>query len=157
MDIVTDRLNLHALTPTEARRIVERAPDAEDRWHAEYPLEDELDPLRSLAASSEPDEVFTLYAIRTRPDNTAVGGIGFFGPPDDNGEVELGFGLVEAVRGQGYATEALIGAVRHALAGGARHVKADTDLQNFGSQNVLAKAGFREISRSDKLIYFRFP
>ena len=157
MDIVTDRLNLHALTPTEARHIVERAPDAEDRWHAEYPLEDELDPLRSLAASSEPDPVFTLYAIRTRPDNTAVGGIGFFGPPDDNGAVELGFGLVEAVRGQGYATEALIGAVRHALAGGARHVKADTDVQNFGSQNVLAKAGFREISRSDKLIYFRFP
>ena len=57
----------------------------------------------------------------------------------------------------GYATEALIGAVRHTLAGGARHVKADTDLQNFDSQNVLAKAGFREISRSDKLIYFRFP
>ena len=101
MDIVTDRLNLHALTPTEAHRIVERAPDAEDRWHAEYPLEDELDPLRSLAASSEPDTVFTLYAIRTRPDSTAVGGIGFFGPPDENGAVELGFGLVEAVRGQG--------------------------------------------------------
>jgi len=40
---------------------------------------------------------------------------------------------------------------------GARHVKADTDLQNLASQNVLAEAGFREISRSDKLIYFMFP
>lgn len=157
MDIVTDRLNLHALTPTEAGRIVERAPGATDRWHAEYPLEDELNLLGSLAASSDPDPIFTLYAIRTRPDNTAVGGIGFFGPPDHNGEVELGFDLVEAVRGRGYATEALIGAVLHALASGARHVKADTDVQNIGSQNVLARAGFRETSRSDKLIYFRFP
>lgn len=129
----------------------------EDRWHAEYPLDDELDPLRSLAASSEPDAVFTLYAIRTRSDNTSVGGIGFFGPPDHDGSVEIGYGLVEAARGKGLATEALIGAVRQALVSGARRVRADTDLHNLASQHVLEKAGFKEISRSEKSIFYTYP
>jgi hypothetical protein len=59
MDIVTERLTLHPLSPAEARRIVERAPEADDRWHAEYPFEDELVPVRALAVAGAPDPFFT--------------------------------------------------------------------------------------------------
>ena len=60
-------MTLHSLTPMEARRIVEREPGPDDRWYANYPLEDELDPLRALAASPprrlaasrEPEAIFT--------------------------------------------------------------------------------------------------
>jgi RimJ/RimL family protein N-acetyltransferase len=157
VDIVTERLNLHALTPEEARRIVERTPDPADRWHAEYPFADELDPLRSLAGATAPDPFFTLYAIRARPENTSVGGIGFFGPPGNDGSVELGYGLVEAARGRGFATEALLALVSQALVRGARQVKADTELQNRASQRVLEKAGFREVSRSANSIFYTYP
>jgi RimJ/RimL family protein N-acetyltransferase len=94
MDITTERLILHPLTPVEAAHIVARRPDDGDRWHPEYPLEDELHPLCDLAAtnSSEVDPAFTLYMVRRREDGLAIGGIGFFGAPDATGQVELGYG-----------------------------------------------------------------
>ena len=156
VDIVTERLTLHPLTVAEARRIAERAPGADDRWHADYPLEDELDPLRALAVASAPDPFFTLYAIRTSDDGVAVGGIGFFGPPDENGSVELGYGLVAAVRGRGFATEAVVALTRSALSNGPRQIRADTAIDNLASQRVLAKAGFSEVSRSGGLIFYAF-
>lgn len=63
-----------------------------------------------------------------------VGGIGFFGPPAEDGSVELGDGLVEAVRGRGFATETLTALTRRAL----------------------SKAGFSEVSRSGGLIFYAF-
>lgn len=155
MDITTERLILHPLTPAEARRIVDGAPGPDAHWHEQYPLEDELVPLRSLAGAQSVDPVFTLYMIRTAEDGLAVGGIGFFGPPGEDGAVELGYGLVAAARGRGVATEALRAAVVLARANGATEVKADTALDNLASQRVLDKAGFRETHRDDELIYYR--
>jgi RimJ/RimL family protein N-acetyltransferase len=156
MDITTDRLILHPLTPAEARRIVDHTPAPDDRWHELYPFEDELDPLRSLAKADQADPVFTLYMIRTVDDGLAIGGIGFFGPPDSDGAVELGYGIIEPLRGRGIATEALLAAAELALAHGATLVKADTTPDNVPSQRVLLKAGFRETHRTEESIYYSF-
>jgi RimJ/RimL family protein N-acetyltransferase len=151
-DLTTDRLVLHPITPDEAGRIVagEREPD----WHPEYPFEDELDPLRSLAGAASPDPVFTLYQVRERASGLAIGGIGFFGRPDREGVAELGYGLVTAARGRGYATVALVAAVGVAAGHGATAVRADTEVGNTASQRVLEKAGFREVRRTDELVYY---
>ncbi|TFD62622.1 N-acetyltransferase [Cryobacterium suzukii] len=156
MDIVTDRLTLHSLTPFEAQRIVDREHEPDDVWHADYPLDDELDPLRALAESGRSESIFTLYSVRINDGDVAVGGIGFFGPPDAEGLVEIGYGLVEAVRGHGLATEALRAAIRCALQNGAVQVNADTDLENYASQRVLEKAGFTEVSRSHESVCYEF-
>jgi RimJ/RimL family protein N-acetyltransferase len=157
MDVTTERLVLHPLTPAEAQRIVDRDPGPEDRWHERYPFEDELDPLRSLAKTDHADPVFTLYMIRTAEDSLAIGGIGFFGPPGPDGAVELGYGIVEPLRGRGIATEALVAAAHLALANGAILVKADTTPDNVPSQRVLLKAGFHETHRTDESIYYSLP
>ncbi|KRE30578.1 GNAT family N-acetyltransferase [Agromyces sp. Soil535] len=145
MDLTTERLIVHPITPAEAARIIAREPDEGDDWHHEYPLVDELDVLRGLvtadAEALDPD--FRLYMIRRRADGLAVGGIGFFGAPDPDGVAEVGYGLVSAARGSGYATEALEAAVRLAFARGATAVIADTSDDNVASQRVLEKAGFR--------------
>lgn len=151
-----ERLTLQSLSPVEAKRIVERKPELDDRWLADYPFEDELDPLRALAGSRDPDPIFTLYSIRISEGDTAGGGIGFFGPPDDEGSVELGYGLVEVVRRRGFASEALIAATRCGVQNGAKQVKADTARGNLASQRVLAKAGFTEVSRSDESVFYTF-
>ncbi len=156
MDVITERLILHPLNPAEARHIVDRAPRPEDRWHEQYPFEDELDPLRSLAKADSADPVFTLYMIRTAADGLAVGGIGFFGPPAEDGAVELGYGIVEALRGRGIATEALRAFTRLALDSGATLVKADTTPDNVPSQRVLLKAGFQETHRTDESVFYSF-
>ncbi|MGN6742896.1 MAG: GNAT family N-acetyltransferase [Amnibacterium sp.] len=151
-DVTTERLVLHPIRPDEAARIV--AGDREPDWHPAYPFEDELDPLRGLAAATDPDPVFTLYQVRERASGLAVGGIGFFGPPDADGAVELGYGLVAAARGGGLATEALLAAVGIAAAHGATAVRADTEPGNAASQRVLAKAGFAETGRTATQVRF---
>lgn len=154
-DTATVRLILHPLSPAEAGRIVARTPSETDRWHAEYPFADELDPLRSLADAEETESVFTLYSISTRSDDLSVGGVGFFGPPDEDGVVVVGYGLIPAARGNGYGAEALTAAVQIAFAYGAKTVAADTGIANLPSQAVLRRAGFVEDRRTDELIFYR--
>ncbi len=49
---------------------------------------------------------FGAYFIVHRADNRLIGDGGFKGRPNDRGEVEVGYAIIEAYRGQGYATEA---------------------------------------------------
>jgi RimJ/RimL family protein N-acetyltransferase len=154
-DIQTDRLVLHPIGLAEARRIYDRAPDGADRWADAYPFDDELDALTLFIDSVERDgdpQPFGLYQVRL--DGVAVGGIGFFGAPDD-GEVEVGFGLIEDVRGHGYAAEALEAVVELAMAFGATAVIADTALDNLASQRTMLNAGMREASRDDDKVSYR--
>ena len=147
-------VELHVIVPAEAQRIVDGALLPDDRWHPEYPLADELDVLRPLANDPAPDPVFGLMMIRDASDGLAVGGIGFFGPPDADGAVEVGYGLVPAARGRGIAGAALTQAIAIAAAHGVRVVRADTDPANLPSSRVLERAGFRELPASDGLRHF---
>jgi RimJ/RimL family protein N-acetyltransferase len=154
MDIETPRLRLEPITPELARRIVARDERPGDDWHPDYPFEDELVPLGGLAAASDPDPDFTLYLIRRTADGLAVGGIGFFGPPDPTGRIEFGYGLIADARGAGLATEAVRAALDFAASRGARSAAADTDLDNVASQHVLEKAGLVEVRRDESLVYY---
>ena len=153
-DVRTARLVLHPIRPDEARRIAAGAPGPDDRWHPDYPFEDELDPLTSLAGATAPDPVFTLYQVREAATGLAVGGIGFFGPPDEAGAVESGYGLVADARGRGIATEAVVAVVRLAAEHGAAVLRADTTPGNVASRRVLEKAGLSEVRRTGELIFF---
>jgi len=153
-DVRTARLVLHPIRPDEAARILAGAPGPDDRWHPEYPLPDELEPLRSLAGATAPHPVFTLYQVRDAASRLAIGGIGFFGPPDGEGAVEFGYGLVAAARLRGFATEAVRAAVRLAEEHGAALVRADTSPANLASQRVLEKAGLSEVRRTEGLVFF---
>ena len=138
-----------------AARIIARDEQAGDDWHVDYPFEDELVPLRMLVQHVDPHPVFTLYMIRDQ-DGLAVGGLGFFGPPDETGTVEIGYGLIPAARGRGLASDAVAHAARIAAAHGAIRIVADTDLGNLPSQRVLLTAGFTETRRDqDKVIFER--
>lgn len=154
MIIRSTRVVLESISPNLAQRITAREELPGDNWHAEYPLADELDPLRSLAKSTSQDPNFTLYLIRRSSDGQAVGGFGFFGPPDEQGRIEFGYGLVPSARGVGLATEAVTLAVSHAGQHGALVAAADTDLDNVASQRVLEKCGFIEVARDGSLVYF---
>lgn len=155
MVIRGDLTALEVITPELARRIVRRDERPGDDWHAEYPFADELVPLRSLAAATSTDPVFTMYLVRRTSDGAAVGGIGFSGPPDGSGAVGFGYGFVPSARGAGLATEAVALALRLAADGGAGTAVADTDAANVASQRVLEKNGFVELERSATLVTYR--
>jgi RimJ/RimL family protein N-acetyltransferase len=145
---------LTPIAPTLARRILDRDERPGDLWHPDYPFADERGPLAALARSVPSDSPFTMYAIRMPSTRVAVGGFGFFGPPDETGTVEFGYGLVGSARGRGLATAAVRLALRHAQQWGAHRAVADTEADNLASRRVLAKAGLHETGRRGTLVVF---
>lgn len=143
--ITTDRVRLILVTLDDAADM--RAGRRQDRWHRDYPRQDDLD---AASMIREPSPWGPRHLV---VDGLAVGSLGFFGPPDpaadDQPEVEVGYGLVEAARGRGLATEALLGALVETDRVGVR-VRARTEPANRASVRVLAKAGFTELRGSDE-------
>lgn len=89
------------------------------------------------------------YAVRRATSDLApvlVGAGGFLGPPNERGEVEIGFSIVPNWYGQGLATELVCALVGRALAdSGVQKIIAHTTEQNQASCKVLKKSGFRLI------------
>lgn len=134
-----------------------RPADAE-RWAEGYPMDGtlvavamQLDPARAAADR----DGFGHYQVLLREQEVVVGDIGFHAPPDDLGEVSVGFGIVPAARGRGFAVEALRALLDWALRQPQiRSVHADTDLVNLASQRVLVAAGMRLVAdEGDRKLY----
>jgi RimJ/RimL family protein N-acetyltransferase len=91
-----------------------------------------------------------VFVIVRREDGRAVGGIGFHGAPDEEGRVEVGYDLVAAARGHGYATEALRALTAWALdREEVTRLFATVERDNRPSQAVLDRAGFRRAADED--------
>jgi RimJ/RimL family protein N-acetyltransferase len=149
-------LVLHPVDEAEARRIRDRAPAPDDQWAVDYPFDGDLAGIGAyLQAVKQHGEQrpFGYYKVSLRHDSTAIGGIGFKGPPQD-GVVEVGYGLAPSARSNGYATEALRAIVDLAAALDVTTIRADIDLDNVASQRVLEKAGFQAIREGREAKYF---
>jgi len=85
------------------------------------------------------------------PGNQALIGMGGFkGIPKAEGMVELGYGVANAYRGQGYATEATQGLINFAWQHNAvQKVWAHTLAEENASVHVLKKCGFTMIVEVD--------
>ncbi|GAA1792546.1 hypothetical protein GCM10009682_13060 [Luedemannella flava] len=138
--ISTDRLDLSPFTVATATATVS-GERGDLPWADGFPREDDQDAARMWVRA--PHDVFGSWFIAERVTGEIVGTIGFYGPPDADGELMVGYGLVPQARGRGYATEALRALVAHGLAQpGVTRIAADPDLDNVASHNVLHKAGF---------------
>ncbi|WP_369143895.1 GNAT family N-acetyltransferase [Streptomyces sp. R44] len=153
--VATARLVLHPLTAAAAERIVARESGPGDLWGEGYPGDGDVRAntgfLRGVAERGDPG-VFRPYEIRL--DGVAVGGIGFHGPPDEIGVATIGYGLVPAVRGNGYASEALRAVLELARVAGAAGVKGDADLDNPASHRVMEAAGMPCVAEDEQLRHF---
>ncbi|KAA6213092.1 N-acetyltransferase [Streptomyces albofaciens JCM 4342] len=156
-DLQTDRLVLHPLTAAEAARLVARTPADGDRWAPGYPtdgdVESATDFLNHCAATGDP-QPFGDYEIRRLADGLVIGSLGFNRPPAPDGSVTIGYGLVPAARGHGYAAEALRELLRLARERGVTCVKGDADLGNTASQRVMTAAGMRPAGEDERVKYF---
>lgn len=85
------------------------------------------------------------FAIVERSSGEMVGSCGFKGPPDDDGMVEIAYGIDTDHRGRGYAKEAAAALVELALDAGARLVRAHTRTENEASARVLVSCGLAPV------------
>lgn len=87
---------------------------------------------------------FTHWLIVNKQDNTAIGGIGCNGLPDENGQVMIGYYIDKKYENKGYATEATSCLIQWMLANpNLKSIIADTLIDGIQSQKVLQKAGFK--------------
>jgi RimJ/RimL family protein N-acetyltransferase len=92
---------------------------------------------------------FGWYAVRRADAGrraVVVGAGGFLGPPNDDGEVEIGFSVVDSWRGHGYASEMAAALVSIALADRrVARIVAHTTEANTASCGVLRRAGLQRV------------
>jgi len=98
------------------------------------------------------------YAINIDPvsaDRSLVGSGGYFGPPDSNGMVEIGYSVLPEWQRRGYATEIVNALVSHAsLFEKTKSIVAHTTPENEASKRVLISSGFKETGVNDGNLRF---
>src|SRR6266536_1941031 len=100
--VVTDRLELKPLPAQAAAALPEdreaacRTLDA--RISAEWPDPHLVGVLRRHAGTSVDTECFGVWVMIERCSGTVIGDIGFHGPPDDTGTIEVGYSVIPSRR-----------------------------------------------------------
>ena len=102
---------------------------------------------------SQPESVhdwFTYWLVVITQENLGVGLVGFKGYPDSKGEVEIGYGIDQVYRRQGYMSEAVDALVKWAFDHPVcKRITAPGVLkENIGSQRTLVHAGFERVGES---------
>jgi RimJ/RimL family protein N-acetyltransferase len=141
-DLVTERLVLRSLTADEGRAIL--SGPRLSSWAPGYPTEGDIEIAAFLLASGayEPADL-GVRQIVDRASGLVIGGVGFYGGPDPDGRINVGYGMAGDYRDRGLTTEALIAMLDLAAADTrVSHVVADTTVENMASRRVLDKAGF---------------
>jgi [ribosomal protein S5]-alanine N-acetyltransferase len=157
----TERLTLVEFTPELARAALEdraklgrilgaRVPET-------WPGADFAGMLPRIARRSEnlsPGAGLTRLIVHTA-DETLIGETGFHGPPDASGTVEVGYSIVPAYRGLGFAVEATRALIRDSLAWpGIRRITAECLDDNAASLLVLEKLGMRRVGSAGATLRF---
>jgi [ribosomal protein S5]-alanine N-acetyltransferase len=91
--------------------------------------------------------------ILHKADRVAIGGIGFHGPPDEAGKVEIGYNIIPAYEGQGHATEMARRVIEWAFQTPSIEViTAECLDDNSGSIRVLEKVGMRRLATEGQML-----
>ncbi len=99
---------------------------------------------------------FTNWDIVLTEKNASIGGIGFTGLPDSNGQTMVGYGISSLYQRQGFASEALQCLLRWGFAHPSlKAVVATTPPDNIGSHRVLLKNNFSTIGQLDDMIHWQ--
>ncbi|MDS0524705.1 GNAT family N-acetyltransferase [Clostridium sp. SHJSY1] len=143
-----------SLIAGSSKEIEELGIKCDKKW----PTEDTMDILPIIRNSLEESKTptgFETWMIVDTVNKKVIGDIGFHGRPDKNGQVEVGFGLVEHERGKGFGVEAL-NSIMNWLNDqeSVNIIKAECLIDNKPSATILKKAGFKEVNRDDELIYW---
>lgn len=161
-NIVTDRLIIIPITYSLMCSVLngdtEELKNSGINMNGKWPRKDTYDILhflKDIMQKHNEASGFDIWMVVKKEDMTVIGDAGFKGKPDENGMIEIGFGLIEEEQGKGYGLEVASSLME--WAGKQRNVKtiiADCLLNNYASIKVLEKCGMNEVRRDSELIYW---
>ena len=124
---------------------------------AEWPQPDLLDVLPLQAKARPQTECFGVWVMIEHDSRSVVGDIGFIGPPDETGSVEVGYSVIPRRRRRGYASEAARAILDWAVSQAGVHiVVASCERDNTPSIRTLERLGFRRTSEANGRIRWQF-
>ncbi len=165
MKLETKRLELLPLSPRQLKLWVENTVALEQELFSVYmaePMEGFfLDIVRGqlIITESDPENYLwhSFWLLIRKEDRVIVGSADFKDIPNDNGDVEIGYGLGKLFEHKGYMTEAVKSMCDWALTQtGVTAVIAETDLDGFASQRILERCGFKKYAQEETL-WWRMP
>lgn len=151
MHLETERLYLLPLSAKQISLWITNLPALEEKLNCTYSAEPMegifLDIVKEQADKTAKEEenylYHTFWFLIEKNSRTVVGSADFKNMPDENGRVEIGYGLGKAFEGNGYMTEAVKAMCNWALVQkGIFRVVAETEPDNIASQKVLERCGF---------------
>lgn len=85
-----------------------------------------------------------------------IGDLGFKGYQQEKKNIDLGYGIIEAERGKGYAVEAVKELIQWAFSTGIfKEITAKCLIDNLSSIRLLKKFNFEEVRVDDGMLYWR--
>jgi RimJ/RimL family protein N-acetyltransferase len=138
-----ERVSLRPIDPRLARAMISGSPGPGLAWEDGFPMA----PVRGISEKIAEAPVslgpFLAYVIVRNADGKAVGDAGFHGPPNAEGELELGYAVVPVARRNGYARDAVEILIEWAKEQpGVRAFAARVEPGNTGSERLLTGLGF---------------
>jgi RimJ/RimL family protein N-acetyltransferase len=155
----TSHLTLQPYLPAQLLALIDGVPQFEERMgmHSgdglrDFFVSEDVSPhwLALLRISSAADPWVFGFAVIHDADRRVIGTASFKGPPDEEGVVEIAYGIVPAYQNRGYATEAasaLVGFARERV--DVRAIRAHTLPVPNASTHVLTKCGFQQLGEVD--------
>jgi len=152
--LTTERLVVRPMSGGDFDALLQGLEDPDRTWADGYPLDESLvsaamvqERQRATRGSAVPvlaADPWTQYQIILAAQDVVVGDLTFLEPPDQDRVAMITFGIAPSCRGNGYATEMLRALVPWLRArSDVRGIRADTDLVNPTSHQVLRAAGLR--------------
>lgn len=148
--IKTDRLGLLPMTAKSIEAALGGSAEFEHTSQVKIPEDfvnniyrNRVFPIRLQKITANPQLIPWYGFIVELESNTVVGTMGFKSLPNENGLVEIGYGIHHTFSGKGYATEMAKGLIRWAFKQPGVNGITATDVQkdNFASIKILEKLG----------------
>ncbi len=112
--------------------------------------------LLNVADPSKNYLFYTLWTAISKAENRMIGDLCIVGEPNDEGEIEIGYGTYDDYQGRGYMTEIVGGIISWAKSQPAvKTLFASTEKTNLASHKVLKNNQFIKIQETEKAIHWR--
>jgi len=154
--ITTDRLELHHIPVDGLIALFEEKDDllaiaGRGFTNPHQNLVAESGPLRWRVPQVKADPATNKWFVRfivLKESKIVIGSISFHGVPDENGMMEIGLGVEEAYRNQGYAKEALLGMWRWVCGEpGVKVLRYTVSPENIPSVKIIEGYGFEYLGQ----------
>jgi len=148
-----NELNTYSLSPlTLAKQLGLKISQSLIDEETKEAIDNDL--LPNLSDPTKDTRFYTMWIIIEKIENAIIGGLCFHGEPDENGALEVGYGIDSDFCNKGYATEAIGGLINWLKVDNeVNTLLAETEQTNISSIKVLEKNGFKVYNQDDHLIF----